>query len=156
MSGPIDCGAAAVFLCHDRAKERVSDFTYDLSLLAGQVEVVLVHGSMLVDVWRTSYSRDKQYLRFIDLVMRDYLGTPIVQILTGVNKAPAQHGFDKTSNLNGVLGHEHFAEPVRLLKRVVATMKRLVVVLEDAQMCNPVVAMIKAAKLPPGMRIVAW
>jgi hypothetical protein len=88
--------------------------------------------------------------------MRHYLGTPIVQILTGVNKAPAQHGFDKTCNPNGVLGHEHFAEPVRLLKRVVATMKRLVVVLEDAQMCNPVVAMIKAAKLPPGMRFVAW
>ena len=91
-----------------------------------------------------------------DLVTRHYLDTPIVQIFSGVNKAPAQYGFDKASNVTGVLEHEHFAESVRLLKRVVPTVKRLVVVLDDAQMWNPVVERMKAAKLPPDVGIVAW
>jgi ABC-type uncharacterized transport system substrate-binding protein len=91
-----------------------------------------------------------------DLVTRHYLGTPIVQIFSGVNKAPAQYGFDKASNVTGVLEHEHFAESVRLLKRVVPTVKRLVVVIDDAQMWNPVVERMKAAKLPPDVGIVAW
>jgi len=55
-----------------------------------------------------------------------------------------------------VAEHEHFGESVRLLKRVVPTVKRLVVVLDDAPMWAPVVERMKAAKLPPDVSIVAW
>jgi ABC-type uncharacterized transport system substrate-binding protein len=91
-----------------------------------------------------------------DLVTRYYLNTPIVQVFSGVNKAPAQYGFDKASNVTGVVEHEHFAESVQLLKKVVPGMKRMVVVLDDAAMWGPVVDRMKAAKLPPDVSIVGW
>ena len=91
-----------------------------------------------------------------DMVTRHYLNTPILQIFSGVNKPPEQYGFDKATNVTGVVEQEHFAESVRLLKRVVPTARRLVVVLDDAQMWAPVVERMKAASLPPDVRIVAW
>ncbi len=72
VAGPLNCGAADVFLSKGRAKVRVSDFTYDLALEEGQVEVMLVHGRTLVDVWSASYSWDYHYLRFIDLERRTF------------------------------------------------------------------------------------
>ena len=69
-AGPLDCGAAEVLLFKDRAKVRVSDFIYDLSMEEGQIEVLLVHGRMLVDVWSAGYSWDHHYLRFTDLERR--------------------------------------------------------------------------------------
>jgi ABC-type uncharacterized transport system substrate-binding protein len=91
-----------------------------------------------------------------ELVTRHYLNTPVVQVFSGVNKAPAEYGFDKANNVTGVVEHEHFAESVQLLKRVVPGVKRLVVVLDDAPMWRPVVERMKAAKLPPDVRIVGW
>jgi len=72
VAGPLECGAAEVFLAKDRAKVRVSDFIYDLSLEQGQVEVILVHGRTLVDVWSASYSWNGQYLRFVDQERRTF------------------------------------------------------------------------------------
>jgi hypothetical protein len=72
MAGPLDCGAADVFLSKGRAKVGVSDFIYDLALEDGQVEVMLVHGRTLVDVWSASYSWDSPYLRFIDEERRTF------------------------------------------------------------------------------------
>ena len=66
VGGPLNCGAADVFLSNRRAKVRVSDFMYDLELDQELVEVMLVHGRTLVDVWSASYSWDDHYLRFID------------------------------------------------------------------------------------------
>lgn len=91
-----------------------------------------------------------------ELVTQHYLNTPIVQIFSGVNKTPEQYGFDKANNVTGVVEHEHFAESVQLLKRVVPGIKRLVVVLDDAAMWGPVVERMKAAKLPADVNIVAW
>ena len=91
-----------------------------------------------------------------DLVTRHYLNTPIIQVFSGVNKTPESYGFDKANNVTGVVEHEHFAESVQLLKRIVPGMKRLVVVLDDAPMWGPVIERMKAAKLPPDVRIVGW
>lgn len=72
VAGPLNCGAADVFLSKGRAKVGVSDFIYDLALDEGQVDVTLVHGRMLVDVWSASYSWDSHYLRFIDQERRTF------------------------------------------------------------------------------------
>ena len=72
VAGPLNCGAAEVFLSKDRAKVRVSDFIYDLSMEEGQVEIMLVHGRTLVDVWSASYSWDHHYLLFIDQERRTF------------------------------------------------------------------------------------
>ena len=91
-----------------------------------------------------------------ELVTRHYLNTPILQVFSGVNQAPEHFGYDKADNVVGVVEQEHFAETVQLLKRIVPTVKRLVVVLDDAPMWGPVVARMKAARLPPDVQIVAW
>ncbi len=70
--GPLNCGAADVFLANDRAKVRVSDIIYDLTLDDGQVEVILVHVRTLVDTWSGSYAWDIPYLRFIDPERRTF------------------------------------------------------------------------------------
>ena len=72
VAGPLNCGEAEVFLSKDRAKVRVSDFIYDLSLGKGQVEIMLVHGRTLVDTWSAGYSWDHHYLRFIDQERRTF------------------------------------------------------------------------------------
>lgn len=92
-----------------------------------------------------------------ELVTRHYLNTPIKQVFSGVNKAPTVYGFDKADNVSGVVEHEHFAQSLRLLKKVVPDLKRLVVVLDDAPMWEPVVARIKAGMAEvPDVTIVAW
>ena len=65
-SGPLNCGSAKVSLSNGRAKVRVSDFTYDLLLEDGQLELMLIHDRTLVDTWSASYSWDYHFLRFID------------------------------------------------------------------------------------------
>ena len=91
-----------------------------------------------------------------DLVTRHYLDTPIAQVFSGVNKAPEYYGFDKAGNVTGVVEHEHFGESVRLLKRIVPSLKRLVVVIDEDPMWRPVVERMKAAELPPEVSVVAW
>lgn len=109
----------------------------------------------LIDTWKPDlvYSTDDDAQEW---VTRHYLNTPVPQVFSGVNKAPAHYGFDRAANVTGVLEQEHFAESVRLLKRIVPGMKRLVVVLDDAEMWGPVVQRMRAAELPPGVEVVAW
>ena len=71
-SGPLNCGAADVFLSHGRAKVRVSDMTYDLQLEDGQLDLMLVHGTMLVDVFSASYSWKGRFLSFVDAERKTY------------------------------------------------------------------------------------
>ena len=71
-SGPLNCGAADVFLAKDRAKVRVSDLVYDLTMEDAQIEVTLVHGRTLVDVWSGSFVWDPPYLKFIDQERRTF------------------------------------------------------------------------------------
>jgi ABC-type uncharacterized transport system substrate-binding protein len=109
----------------------------------------------LVDEWKPDliYASDDDAQ---DLVTRHYLDTPIKLVFSGVNKSPGHYGFDRARNVTGVIEHEHFAESVRLLKSIVPSIKRLVVVLDDAAMWEPVVARMKAAPLPEGVSIVGW
>ena len=71
-AGPLNCGAAEVSLPNDRAKVRVSDFTYDLLLEDGHLDLMLIHDRTLVDVWSASFSWDHHFLHFVDQNRRTY------------------------------------------------------------------------------------
>ena len=71
-SGAPNCGTAEVSLFKGRAKVRVSDIVYNLQLEDGQLELMLVHGSVLVDAFSTTYSWDRRFLRFVDVDRRVY------------------------------------------------------------------------------------
>lgn len=89
-------------------------------------------------------------------VTRHLLGGGLPLVFSGVNRDPAHYGFDRAPNVTGVIEHEHFVESVQLLKKVVPGLSRLVVVLDDAPMWDPVVERMRAATLPPGVQVVAW
>ena len=82
-TGPLNCGAAQVLLAQDRAKVGVSDLIYDLTLEEGQIEVVLVHGRTLVDVWSGSFVWEPPYLKFIDQERRTFYRVRFANPATG-------------------------------------------------------------------------
>ena len=71
-NGPLNCGTAQVSLSNGRAKLRVSDMTYDLVLEDGQLDLSLVHGTVLVDVFSASYAWKGRFLNFVDTERRVY------------------------------------------------------------------------------------
>jgi ABC-type uncharacterized transport system substrate-binding protein len=109
----------------------------------------------LIEGWKPDlvYSTDDDAQEW---VTRHYLNSTVPQVFSGVNKAPEHYGFDRANNVTGVLEQEHFGESVRLLKSIVPGMKRLVVVLDDAEMWRPVVQRMRATELPAGVEIVGW
>lgn len=88
---------------------------------------------------------------------RHYANTDVKMVFSGVNKEPKAYGYDKANNVTGVLEHEHFAASVRLLRAIVPSIKRMVVVLDDSPMWDPVVTRMKASLSElPEIEIVGW
>jgi ABC-type uncharacterized transport system substrate-binding protein len=86
-----------------------------------------------------------------------YVNSDTKLVFSGVNKEPKAYGYDKANNVTGVLEHEHFAASVRLLRAVVPTVKRMVVVLDDSPMWDPVVVRMKESLSEiPDVKIVGW
>jgi len=65
-TSPAKCGAADVSLFSGRAKVRVSDFVYDLLLHRGELDLMLVHGTTLVDIFSAPYAWSGNFLFFAD------------------------------------------------------------------------------------------
>lgn len=110
----------------------------------------------LVEAWKPDliYATDDDAQ---ELVSRHYLNTGIRIVFSGVGSEPKTYGFDQAKNVTGVLEHEHFLESVRLLKAIVPSLKRLVVVLDEAPMWQPVVDRMRARLSElPGVEVVAW
>jgi ABC-type uncharacterized transport system substrate-binding protein len=60
-------------------------------------------------------------------VMRHYLGSRLPLVFSGVNRDPADHGFEGAANVTGVLEREHVAETLRLLRELVPGLRRITV-----------------------------
>lgn len=91
-----------------------------------------------------------------DQVVRHYANSKIPFVFSGVNKDPASHGLQGARNVTGVLEEEHFVESVKLLKSIVPTVRRLVVVCDTASHWGAVIARIRErADQLPGVTIVA-
>jgi ABC-type uncharacterized transport system substrate-binding protein len=110
----------------------------------------------LVDSWKPDllYTSDDDAQ---ELVAAHYLNTKMPMVFSGVNADPSVYGYDKASNVTGVLEQEHFAESVKLLRSIVPTAKRIAVVMDDARMWLPVAArMRKDAAAQSDFEVVAW
>jgi ABC-type uncharacterized transport system substrate-binding protein len=110
----------------------------------------------LIESWKPDllYTTDDDAQEY---VARHYVGSALPIVFSGVNKDPGTYGFTGGRNVSGVLEHEHFVESVRLLRAIAPDAKRIVVVLDDAPMWEPVVARMRAGlgRLPD-VSIVAW
>lgn len=110
----------------------------------------------LIESWKPDlvYTSDDDVQEFVAV---HYLNKALPFVFSGVNKDPAAYGFTGSKNITGVLEQEHFVESVRLLQAVAPGVKRIAVVLDDAQMWGPVVArMRESAKQLPGVEIVSF
>jgi ABC-type uncharacterized transport system substrate-binding protein len=72
----------------------------------------------LIDSWKPDlvYSSDDDAQEY---VARHYLNGKLPFVFSGVNNHPRVYGFDGSSNVTGVLEHEHFAESVKLARKIV-------------------------------------
>jgi ABC-type uncharacterized transport system substrate-binding protein len=109
----------------------------------------------LIEAWKPDlvYTSDDDAQEY---VARHYLGGKLPFVFSGVNNHPRVYGFEGSSNVTGVLEHEHFAESVKLAKKIVPGAKRIALIFDDAKMWDPVRTRIgEAMKQLPEMRIVA-
>jgi ABC-type uncharacterized transport system substrate-binding protein len=87
-------------------------------------------------------------------VTRHYLGTRLPFVFSGVNREPAEHGFDGAPNVTGVLEREHAAETLRLLRALVPSATRVGVVSDLGSYWNTVIARVEAGLAAvPGLQL---
>jgi ABC-type uncharacterized transport system substrate-binding protein len=108
----------------------------------------------IIESWKPDlvYTSDDDAQEF---VTRHYLGHATPFVFSGVNKAPAAHGFEGVENVTGVMEQEHFVESVRLLQQIAPNVHRLAVLTDEGIQWPPVVARIRSAMAQlPGTELV--
>jgi ABC-type uncharacterized transport system substrate-binding protein len=110
----------------------------------------------LIESWKPDlvYTNDDDAQEY---VVAHYVNRPLPFVFSGVNADPARYGFVGSTNVTGVVEHEHFVESVALLKEIVPTVRRVAIVLDDSPMWAPVVERMKG-RVPelPGVEITRW
>lgn len=110
----------------------------------------------LIDAWQPDliYTTDDDAQEY---VARYYVNTKFPIVFSGVNKNPANYGFEGSRNVTGVLEQEHSAESVTLLRGLVPEVKKIAAVFDDSPMWEPVVQRMKdRIRQIPVVEIVAW
>lgn len=110
----------------------------------------------LIDQWKPDllYTSDDEAQEFVAV---HYVNTPLPIVFSGVNKTPQTYGFEGSSNVTGVLEHEHSVESIKLLQALVPSAKRFVAVFDEAALWPSVQARMKARLAQvPGVEFVAW
>jgi hypothetical protein len=89
---------------------------------------------------------------------KDYVNQDLPFVFSGVNADPEEYGFVGSSNVTGVLEHQHFIASVQLLKQIVPDVKRIAVVVDDSPFWNGVTQYMREREdqLPDDVEIVTW
>jgi ABC-type uncharacterized transport system substrate-binding protein len=92
-----------------------------------------------------------------EYVTKYYVNTHIPIVFSGVNAEPETYGFVGTSNVTGVLEHEHFLASVRLLKTIQPDITRIAVIIDSSPMWQPVIERMRTKLTElPDVEFVAW
>lgn len=109
----------------------------------------------LIETWKPDlvYSSDDDAQEY---VVKHFVNQKLPFVFSGVNNDPGTYGFTGSTNVTGVLEHEHFVESVNLLRKIVPGARRIALVFDDAKMWDPVrKRMLAAMAQLPDMKIVA-
>jgi ABC-type uncharacterized transport system substrate-binding protein len=84
----------------------------------------------MINAWRPDlvYTNDDDAQ---ELVTRQFLGSEIPFVFSGVNADPAVYGLTGSSNVTGVLEKEHVLETIRLLRSLVPNVRRIAVIIDE-------------------------
>jgi len=110
----------------------------------------------LIHSWKPDlvYTTDDDVQNYL---VRDYVGSAIPFVFSGVNRSPEEYGFTGDNNVTGVVEHEHFVESVKMLRGIVPEVKRIAVVFDNAPLWPAVrQRMKKGLKKLPGVEIINW
>jgi ABC-type uncharacterized transport system substrate-binding protein len=98
---------------------------------------------ILIDTWKPDlvYATDDNAQKY---VVKRYLNTRTPFVFSGVNAAPEEYGYPGSSNITGVLEHEHFVQTVNLLKEIVPRVRKLAIIVDEDPTWNGVIERMKA------------
>lgn len=109
----------------------------------------------LIESWKPDlvYSTDDDAQEY---VAKHYVNSKRPFVFSGVNNDPGSYGFKGSSNVTGVLEHEHFVQSVKLARKIVPGARRIALIFDDASMWSPVRGRIeRGMRELPDMEIVA-
>jgi len=97
----------------------------------------------LIESWKPDlvYTNDDNAQAF---VAKQYVNGSIPFVFSGVNASPDKYGFTGSSNVSGVLEQEHFVPTVNLLRKMVPSVKKIAVILDDGPTWPGVVSRMRA------------
>jgi ABC-type uncharacterized transport system substrate-binding protein len=110
----------------------------------------------LIEQWKPDlvYTSDDDAAEY---VARHYAHGGLPFVFSGVNGDPGALGIQGSSNVTGVLEHEHFVESVQLLRKIAPGVRRIAVVLDDAAMWDRVQKRMRAAaRMLPDVELGPW
>jgi ABC-type uncharacterized transport system substrate-binding protein len=111
----------------------------------------------LIDSWQPDlvYTSDDDVQKYI---VKDYVNSDIPFVFSAVNADPAEYGFVGSSNVTGVIEHQHFVESVELLKQISPDVKKIAVVVDDSPFWNGVTQTMKEeeSQLPADVEVVSY
>lgn len=110
----------------------------------------------LIDGWKPDlvYTNDDNAQAY---VTRDYVNADIPFVFSAVNASPETYGFVGSTNVTGVLEHEHFVQSVKLLKQVVPTVRKIAVIVDEDPMWDPIIERMQAKQdRVPEVEFVSW
>lgn len=96
----------------------------------------------LIDTWKPDlvYTNDDNAQEY---VTKYYVNKDIPFVFSGVNADPKKYGFVGSKNITGILEQEHFVQTVRLLKEIVPSVKKIVVIIDEGPTWNGVIKRMK-------------
>lgn len=92
-----------------------------------------------------------------EYVTRKFVNSKIPFVYSGVNKAPKDYGFDKASNITGVLEQEHFLATVKLLRQFQPEVRKIAVITDrDPTWQGVLQRMRQQLEGASGLSVVEW
>jgi ABC-type uncharacterized transport system substrate-binding protein len=108
----------------------------------------------LIDTWKPDlvFTDDDDAQLY---VAKHYVNTDIPFVFCAVNAEPEDYGFVGSKNITGVLERIHFEQTVRLLKQLVPTVHKIVIITDPGKMWTPIIQTMKQSesKLPQDVKI---
>jgi ABC-type uncharacterized transport system substrate-binding protein len=84
----------------------------------------------LIESWKPDlvYTTDDNVQKY---VAAGYVNSKTPFVFSGVNAPPETYGFVGSTNITGILEHEHFVETVKLLRKIVPKARKIAVIVDD-------------------------
>lgn len=97
----------------------------------------------VIDEWTPDlvYTNDDNAQQY---VAKDYIGTDLPFVFSGVNADPATYGFVGSPNVTGVLEIEHSLQTVRLLRQIAPNTRRIAVIVDEGSTWPGVIKRLRA------------